>query len=367
MRKIKLCLLFTFFICTSFAATRNWIGSGTDPLATGATTGTDFNNPLNWDNNTGPLLATDDLIITLTQDLTTSVSLSDYISVNSLTITGSVTLNVTPRNFGLLTQNFSLNLLGNFVLTNSCKPTNPAWNNVPYNIIINVSPNGVFNIGANLTATNNPGSQSPNSIAFSIDGSLTVNGTTLANSLSTVTSSTPSSVAFLVGNTPAKIKFVGNVTFDDNTVGYINVVTLGCTAPNNTGSVEFDGNLSLGRNANTNSNFATATVYFDGNGIQTYTHGNTLPFNLPNVVIGSYSNSSTVLFANSNSVIPSNLTGNLTITGSSTLDLNTLQWNRNSVGGTFLMYRYSTKLKLSGATSVLNGGSATLFAGSNFP
>jgi len=240
---------------------------------------------LNWDNS-GNLLATDDLIITLTQDFTTSVSLSANISVNSLTIIGSVTNLSATQNFTFLIQNFSLNLAGNFVVTNSCA------NGFPYNISINVSPNRVFIIGGNLTATNTQASTSPNSIFYNIDGFLTVNGTTLANSLNANTAST---VAFLLHDFSA-IKFVGNVTFDDNTVAYSNVVTLGCTAPNNTGSVEFDGNVSLGRNANTNSNFATATVYFDGNGIQTYTHRNTFPFNLPNVVIGKYKGNSPTVY-----------------------------------------------------------------------
>ncbi len=124
-------------------------------------------------------------------------------------------------------------------------------------------------------------------------------------------------------------------------------------------------NLILNINAKVDIGaFAPGTLLFDGTGTQNFVfnnEANTCRF--VNTVIGS-SNNPTVVMAGTSS--PDNITGNLTINGSSTLDLNTRQLNRNTDGGSFLMKSTST-LKVGGLSSAPNGGSAELISGSNFP
>ena len=367
MRIIILTLLVLLITFTSFAAERKWNGAGfTDKGSITSATNTDFNDGANW-LPTGALATGDDLIINLNDNSTNTVSLSAALSVNSLTINGNVIKNagLGGQSFTLNTGIYSFNLVANHTVINSCTPPGNQ-NDRAFNIIITNSGVGKFTIGGNLSATNtnvsisNP--LSANTIKYLINGNMIVNGTTLAKSLNTATSS---NVSFFVGNAPAKIKFTGNVVLDDNTAATGNSILLGSTSFASTGAIEFDGNVSLGFRAATDSSFTAATVIFDGTGTQTYTQGDTLSFKLPNVVIGSL-NDPTVLLATANAVTPNNLTGNLTINGSSTLDLKALQWNRNSFGGSFVM-KSTSILKLSGVVSVANGGTVIPFTGSNFP
>ena len=204
---------------TSFAAERKWNGAGfTDKGSITSATNTDFNDGANW-LPTGALATGDDLIINLNDNSTNIVSLSAALSVNSLTINGNVIKNagLGGQSFTLNTGIYSFNLVSNHTVINSCTPPGNQ-NDRAFNIIITNSGVGKFTIGGNLSATNtnvsisNP--LSANSIKYLINGNMIVNGTTLAKSLNTATSS---NVSFFVGNAPAKIKFTGNVVLDDNT------------------------------------------------------------------------------------------------------------------------------------------------------
>ena len=126
-------------------------------------------------------------------------------------------------------------------------------------------------------------------------------------------------------------------------------------------------NLTLGIKSQVEKGSEPGTLLFDGTGTQTFTYNNTsnlqnsCRFN--NVVIGK-NNNPTVILAGTTS--PDNIIGNLTINGSSVLDINTRQFNRQSNGGNFSLKNTSI-LRLGGLTSALNNGSASLIPGSNFP
>lgn len=359
MRKIILFIILSLTLALSFGASRTWNGAG----KSGGNSGTDFNNGNNW-LPMGALLSTDDLVVNLDNNTTNIVTLSKDLSVKSLTIKGIVTtVGNRGRSFTLDIGNNNLILGLNISILNSCTPVSSQANR-PFNIIITNSSIGSLSVSGNLSATNVDVSNSNNSIQFLIYGNLTINGTTQVQS---VNSNANSYIGFYVGNSPSKIKFIGDVVFGDNTaLATGNAIVLSSIASGDNGYVEFDGNLNLGYTAATNNFFTAATVTFDGAGTQTVTHGNSVSsFNLANVVIGRV-NSPTVIFANTNGVAPNNLTGDLTINKASVLDLNTLQFNRNSPGGSFVMNSNSS-LKLTAALSTANGGTATPFAGSNFP
>ncbi|RYZ18130.1 MAG: hypothetical protein EOP49_50020, partial [Sphingobacteriales bacterium] len=63
---------------------------------------------------------------------------------------------------------------------------------------------------------------------------------------------------------------------------------------------------------------------------------------------------------------PQNIIGNLTINGSSTLDLGTSQWNQHNNNGVFTM-NGTSRLLLSGTSSSAAGGTLTPVNGSNYP
>lgn len=110
------------------------------------------------------------------------------------------------------------------------------------------------------------------------------------------------------------------------------------------------------------------TLEFDGTGLQQIIWNNnqaTFPARFRDVVIGN-TNNPIVRQMPGTLATPQNIIGNLTINGSSTLDLGTSQLNRHSDGGTLTM-NSSSKLLMAGTSSIINGGTATLVAGSNYP
>lgn len=110
-------------------------------------------------------------------------------------------------------------------------------------------------------------------------------------------------------------------------------------------------------------NSQPGTLELDG-GIQQVTYDNLYQAQFKNIVIGNLNNP--IVSVISPSTYPDNITGNITINGSSTLDLKTSQWNRSSNGGN-LYLNGTSKLLLGGTSSFNGGGSATIPAGSNFP
>jgi hypothetical protein len=354
MRKaiLGMILSFSFFICG--AATRTWTGSG----AGGA--GTDFNAAANW-SGSGALLATDDLIINLTINVSSTITLSANASVNSITITSTVPGSGGAGKFCTFSlSGFTLSTAGNFTVTNSATGGN---SNRVYIIDMLIGSGGILNIGGNLAATITSTSSASNYLYIENSGAVNVTGTTLAKSLNNGVSST---IFFLVDNSPAAFTFTGDATFDDGTSVANNAVLLGTITNAATGKFTFKGNVSLGDKAGTYTitTFTGATVLFDGTGAQTLTFNNSAYyFNMPNTIIGS-TNNPTVTIAGS--VTPDNITGDLTLNGSSILDVNTRQLNRNSNGGNFYL-KSTSQIKLAATSSIANNGTATLITGSNFP
>jgi hypothetical protein len=352
MKKI-LPLLICFFLAFACKATvRTWTGSG----AGGA--GTDFNASGNW-SGSGALLTTDDLIINLTANVSSTITLSANASVNSVTITSTVAGSGGGGKTCIFSlSGFTLGTAGNFTITNSATGGN---SNRVYIMYVLIGNSGSLNIGGNLAATITSTSSASNYIDIENSGAVTVTGTTVAKSLNNGVSST---IFFLADISPATFTFVGDVTFDDGTSVANNAVTMSTITSGASGKFIFKGNLALGDKASTDNFLTGATVQFDGASGQTITYNNSsYYFNLPYTIIGS-TNNPTVTIAGS--LTPDNITGDLTLNGSSILDINTRQLNRASNGGNFYL-KSTSQIKLAATSSIANNGTATLITGSNFP
>ncbi len=110
------------------------------------------------------------------------------------------------------------------------------------------------------------------------------------------------------------------------------------------------------------------TLEFNGTGLQQITWNNnqsSFPARFRDVVIGN-GNNPTVRQVPGTLSVPQNIIGNLTINGSSVLDLGSSQWNQHTNNGTFTM-NGSSKLLLTANSSTAAGGSLTPVAGSNYP
>ncbi len=349
-------LLLSFFISQNiFAVPRTWIGSGS-----GAGT-SDFNLGTNWSPNGVPR-AEDDLTINLIANINATINLTANISVNSLSIIGSINdvgSGNTGRSLLFSVGNFTLSTASNVVFDNSASGQN---GNRTYDIFIVVNSTGIFNIGGIFSLANKSTSPAINTIRVNNSGTIVVAGSTTTSSLNTGASSF---VGLNVGDAPAKYTFNGNVNFDDGSTVVNNYVLVGSTTPGTTGSYIFKGDLSLGNRATTDSTtFNSTTVVFDAINTQTITYNNSIRyFYIPNLIVGE-TNNPTVLLAGA--TVPDNVLRNITINGSSILDLNSRQLNRNSNGGTFLL-RNTSQLKLGASSSVSAAGTATLTGGSNFP
>ncbi len=357
MRKYLLFVVLLVLNVSAFGATRTWQGRGSGG------TGTDFNALANW-SGTGSLVG-EDLVMTFTVRQNSNITMSASLNANSLIITSSISVNNSGYTTTINTGAFNLTLAGAHAITNGSVATTGGGGATtrPHSIIINIASGGTLVVGGNLNLLNTDVSFSTNSISYNNSGSMTVTGSTLCRSLNSLT---PSYVGFFVGNNPALFTFNGAVTLDDNTSDIDNSILLGSSAAGTTGSYTFRNNLTLGQVCAANGFLTAATFNFDGTSTQNITFGNVYYFcNFPNVVIGN-TNNPTINLLSASSILPDNILLNLTINGSSIFNLNALQWNRNSNGGTFLL-RNTSRLRLAGTTSALLGGSATLFTSSNFP
>lgn len=358
MRKCLLVWALTLCVFQSFSAPRSWMGLGSGGSAT------DINNIANW-TGTGPFLASDDLKIDFNIDILASLSFTSDLTVNSLTILGNIS------KLGSGTQTSTINL-GNFklstasdlvILNNSTPPGNQ--NDRPHGIVFNIGFSGICNVGGKLYADNGNNiftlSLSDNTITYNNNGKLNVTGITDLNSHN----SGISSVVLNVGNSPSAYIFTGDVTLSDASSAPPNNVYLGSTSNGTTGKFVFNSNLNIGNIATTSSTLTAATFEFNGlvsNNINYSNNSLKNSFRIPNVIVGT-TNSPKVTLTGS---IPDNITGNITVNNNSILDLNTRQWNRHSNGGIFSLLGTS-QLLLSANASLLQGGTETLIAGSNFP
>ncbi|MBC7640915.1 MAG: hypothetical protein H7174_01035, partial [Flavobacterium sp.] len=332
-----------------------WNGAGVN----GGTGGTDFNTAANWSTSVVPG-AGSEARFNLNENTTSTVTLSSNTTIGKLTIVDATLIVTTNKQHKLDVGNFTLTVSGDCSVSNNC--SGAVVDNGWYEL--NIGSSGTLSIGGNLTASNGNTSaaNASNIIFFDNSGTMTVTGTTTAKSLNTG-STNYSKIQFNVGNSPAKTTFGGNLTLDDGTTVTNNEIDLSySTGTSSTGTFVFKGNFNwgnLGFIVNTG-----ATYIFDAPVSQTMTTNSSFYSNFNNVIIGSTNNP--IVNIVTGTFPPDDILGNLTINGSSVLNLGTSQLNRNTNGGTFTM-NGTSQLKLGGASTVLNNGTQTLITGSNFP
>ncbi|MBK6828375.1 MAG: T9SS type A sorting domain-containing protein [Chitinophagaceae bacterium] len=125
----------------------------------------------------------------------------------------------------------------------------------------------------------------------------------------------------------------------------------------------FRGNLTLGRRAFVNVSNTPGTIEFDGSGSQTITWNNTSYYcEFTNVVIGNTNNPTVNIVTGS--AAPDNILGNLTLNGTSVLNLGTSRWNGGTSGGGT---GNAGSLTLNGNAVLQLGNNTGGHSGSNFP
>lgn len=350
---MKKTLLLTISLLLAYAqftnaATRNWKGAGAGG------TGTDFITAANWVENQVPGSA-DDVVINITTFTNALINVSNSLTVKSVNINVTATTALNPSTGLNFTASSSLTISGDLTVTNNATSVASV-----FSVFVNVASGATLTVGGNLSATNKT-ALTKNVVSFANAGTVNVTGTTTANSENTTAAS---ATAFWATGNSAVYNFTGNVILDNGSSSSSNGVLLGASTAAVTGKFVFKGNLTLGAAAKTGTDFTGSTVSFEGAGTtQTVTYNNTAAFNLPTVIVGNTNNYPTVTLAGTSA--NSDITGDLTVNGTAILDLNTRQWNRATTGGLFRM-NSTSKMRLSGTSSQLNGGTAVI-AGSNFP
>ena len=187
---------------------------------------------------------------------------------------------------------------------------------------------------------------------------LTVNGTTTMD----VQDDHPNN-QFFVGVTDGSAS-AGTIDFKgDVVIGTTNVRDGVLLTGNTNSTIICRGNLTLNTRAQVAQGSEPGTLLFDGTGTQNFIFNNAKSCGFRNVVVGLINNPTVVM---GGTVTPDNIVGNLTVNGSSILDLNTRQLNRSSNGGS-LFLKNTSIFRVAGLSSTSNGGSASLIPGSNFP
>ena len=210
-----------------------------------------------------------------------------------------------------------------------------------------------------ITFSGTPGTITINSLTFTVSGNnntgkLDIGGNTLIITSNAIFNnpSGNSMTSLLVGvngGTAAGVMdFGGTVTMSTVTNGTVGFMG------NANSRLKFRNNLTFGPSGSVNSTNTPGTVEFTSLTSQTMTF-NTSVGNFNNVIVGTGTNNPIVTFTGSSNA---GVTGNLTLNGSSVLDLGTRTFNRSSAGGT-LSLNSTSKLKLGAST----GG----VSGSNFP
>ncbi|MBL7733714.1 MAG: T9SS type A sorting domain-containing protein [Chitinophagaceae bacterium] len=228
------------------------------------------------------------------------------------------------------------------------------------NVIMTLTSSATITLSANASINNLTYTTSGNNVTNILSvgaNTLTVNGTT-SMTISSGNTNTTQQIGVNGGTSAGVIDFVGNATFSNSTSGG------GSGLNGNTNSkFIFRGNLTFGVEAFINVSNIPGTYEFNGTGTQTITWNNTEFYcEMSNVVIGNTNNPTVNQVTGT--ITPDNILGNLTVNGSSVLNLGTSQWNGGtSAGGTgnagTLTLNGTSKLQLGAAT----GGQT----GSNFP
>src|SRR6185369_8044295 len=158
---------------------------------------------------------------------------------------------------------------------------------------------------------------------------LTISGTTLLD-VTSGNGSTNLNLGVNGGTNAGVIDFGGNVTVGTSVVspsaGFIG---------NANSKLIFRSNVTFGAIGYVNAS-RPGTVQFDGSGTQTLTYNNGGAASFNNIIVG-FVNNPTLVLAGTATAANMAVVGNITVNGSSVLDLNNLAWNRTAVGGTFTM------------------------------
>lgn len=224
------------------------------------------------------------------------------------------------------------------------------------NVTIAITSNATITLSANADVKDLTFTVSGNNkttILEAGNNTLTINGTSIIDALNG-NGNTFIAIGVYNGSGNGIVDFKGDVNLgptSNHAAAYF--------AGNANSKLIFRSNLTLGDDADISSSTSLipGVVEFDGTGTQTITWNNTqhnTRFN--NVIIGNTNNPTVVQTAGTKS--PDNIMGNLTINGSSVLNLGTSFLNRISSGGSFTM-NGSSVLRLGNNT----GGQT----GSNFP
>lgn len=228
------------------------------------------------------------------------------------------------------------------------------------NVIMTLNSSATITLSANASINNLTYTTSGNNVTTIISAganTLTVNGTT-SISISSGNTNTIQQIGVNGGTSAGIIDFVGNVSISSGTTGGGSGLN-----GNSNSKFIFRGNLTFGAEAFINITNIPGTYEFDGTGTQTITWNNSGFYcEMNNVVIGNTNNPTVNQVTGT--VNPDNIMGNLTINGSSVLNLGTSQWNGGTAGGGTgnagtLTLNSTSKLQLGAGT----GGQT----GSNFP
>lgn len=228
------------------------------------------------------------------------------------------------------------------------------------NVIIAITSDATITLSANATINN---------LTFTVNGNndnarlyvgsnmLTINGNTVIDILNGNVS-TDIEIGVNGGTGAGIIDFVGNVS-----IGATNRGNGAGFAGNINSKLIFRNNLTLGIEAYVNTINRPGTIEFDGTASQNITWNNTLFYcEFNNVVIGN-TNSPTVL-QSTGTIVPDNILGNLTLNGSSILNLATSQWNGGTSGGGT---GNAGALTLNGTSIIRMAAVSGGQSGSNFP
>ena len=229
-----------------------------------------------------------------------------------------------------------------------------------HNVVIAITSDATITLSSNATINNLTFTVSGNNDNAKLSvgsNTLTVNGTALIDILSG-NSNTDIQIGVNGGTAAGVIDFRGSVSFGPTTRGD----GMGWMGNANS-KIIFRGDLTLGQRAFVNVSNTPGTIEFDGTGSQTITWNNTSYYcEFNNVVIGNANNPTVNIVTGT--AAPDNILGNLTLNGTSVLNLGTSRWNGGTSGGGT---GNAGSLTINGNAVLQLGNNTGGQSGSNFP
>ncbi len=229
-----------------------------------------------------------------------------------------------------------------------------------HNVVIAITSDATITLSSNATINNLTFTVSGNNDNAKLSvgsNTLTVNGTALIDILSG-NSNTDIQIGVNGGTSAGIIDFRGNVSFGPTNRGD----GMGWMGNANS-KIIFRGDLTLGQRAFVNVSNTPGTIEFDGTGSQTITWNNTSYYcEFNNVVIGNANNPTVNIVTGT--AAPDNILGNLTLNGTSVLNLGTSRWNGGTSGGGT---GNAGSLTINGNAVLQLGNNTGGQSGSNFP